>query len=171
MRLLEVLNLLLFCMKDSLPIFAIQYDTWIALNGISSLRFESIIYFYCWGFKESKHNFPSNTWSSNISKTSKNVKIVNLESTEVNLSWREDDYEGVSAFIGCTIENYCSTMHLDGAAQWISSETHTGNNLKQDSSYIFIVRAESSHGISEPSTISHLVKTLASKHLNNNINV
>ena len=45
------------------------------------------------------------------------------------------------------------------------------NNLKPDTSYVFIVRAENSHGISVPSEISEHVKTLKSRHSDDYVNI
>ena len=42
----------------------------------------------------------------------------------------------------------------------ISSETYTVNNLKPDTSYVFLVRAENNHGMSPPSQMSERVRTL-----------
>ena len=41
-----------------------------------------------------------------------------------------------------------------------SSETYTVNNLKPDTSYVFLVRAENNHGMSPPSQMSERVRTL-----------
>ena len=89
------------------------------------------------------------------------------------MSWRKDAYEGSSALIGYTIEYYCSDLQTGWvvAAHRITSETYTVNNLKPDTSYIFIVRAENSHGISEPSIISEHVKTLKSQHFADYVNI
>ena len=89
------------------------------------------------------------------------------------MSWRKDAYEGSSALIGYTIEYYCSDLQTGWvvAAHRITSETYTVSNLKPDTSYIFIVRAENSHGIFVPSTISEHVKTLKSRHLADYMNV
>ena len=40
------------------------------------------------------------------------------------------------------------------------SETYTVNNLKPDTSYVFLVRAENNHGMSPPSQMSERVRTL-----------
>ena len=42
----------------------------------------------------------------------------------------------------------------------IFSETYTVNNLKPDTSYVFLVRAENNHGMSPPSQMSERVRTL-----------
>ena len=44
-------------------------------------------------------------------------------------------------------------------------------NLKPDTSYIFVVRAENSHGMSVPSAVSQHVKTLRSQDLDDYVNV
>ena len=40
------------------------------------------------------------------------------------------------------------------------SETYTINNLKPDTSYVFLIRAENSDGMSPPSQMSERVRTL-----------
>ena len=118
-----------------------------------------------------------------------NVRIVDRESTTVTISWRKNAYEGTSPLIGYTIEYYCADLQVSDnhamknikrsilqtgwvvAAHRITSETYTVNNLKPDTSYVFIVRAENSHGISVPSEISEHVKTLKSRHSDDYVNI
>lgn len=49
------------------------------------------------------------------------------------------------------------------AAHRISGETYVVGNLKPDTNYIFLTRAENSHGLSLPSPISDMVHTLGSR--------
>ena len=102
-----------------------------------------------------------------------NIKVVDRESTSVTLSWRKDQDEGASSLIGYTIEYYCSDLQTGWvvAAIRVNSQTYTVTNLKPDTSYIFVVRAENSHGMSVPSEVSEHVKTLKSQHLEDYINV
>ena len=46
------------------------------------------------------------------------------------------------------------------AAHRVTSETYTIHNLKPDTSYVFLVRAENSDGLSHPSPVSERVRTL-----------
>jgi len=182
-------------MKNVEPISALQYDPRITINGTGSLKIENLKaedtgLYTCTASSESGET----SWSASISvedpknpniifhrtpdpatfpRPPTNVKIVDRESTTVTLSWRKDAYEGASALIGYTIEYYCSDLQTGWvvAAHRITSETYTINNLKPDTSYIFIVRAENSHGISVPSMISEHVKTLKSQHLADYVNV
>ena len=75
--------------------------------------------------------------------------------------------------IGYTIEYYCSDLQTGWvvAAIRVNSETYTVTNLKPDTSYIFVVRAENSHGMSVPSVVSQHVKTLKSQHLDDYVNI
>ena len=101
------------------------------------------------------------------------IKVVDRESTSVTLSWRKDQDEGASSLIGYTIEYYCSDLQTGWvvAAIRVNSQTYTVTNLKPDTSYIFVVRAENSHGMSVPSEVSEHVKTLKSQHLEDYVNV
>jgi len=64
--------------------------------------------------------------------------------------------------IGYTVEYFSSDLETGWVvtAHRITSETYTINNLKPDTSYIFLVRAENSHGMSSPSPLSERVRTL-----------
>ena len=117
--------------------------------------------------------------------------MVDRESTRVTLSWRRDARgSGASSLIGYTIEYYCSDLQVCPvcvytlytllycpqtgwvvAAIRVNSETYTVTNLKPDTSYIFVVRAENSHGLSAPSAVSQHVKTLKSQALEDSVAV
>lgn len=101
------------------------------------------------------------------------IKVVDRESTSVTLSWRKSPHDGASTLIGYTIEYYCSDLQTGWvvAAIRVNSETYTVTNLKPDTSYIFVVRAENSHGMSVPSVVSQHVKTLKSQHLDDYVNI
>ena len=89
-------------------------------------------------------------------------KIVDRRSTSVTLSWRQNVAIGQSQLIGYTVEYFSSDLETGWvtAAHRITSETYTVNNLKPDTSYVFLVRAENSHGMSPPSQVSERVRTL-----------
>eukprot|EP00092_Neocalanus_flemingeri_P031723 GFUD01034457.1.p1 GENE.GFUD01034457.1~~GFUD01034457.1.p1 ORF type:complete len:1341 (+),score=224.87 GFUD01034457.1:285-4307(+) len=182
-------------MKNVEHLSALQYDPRITLNATGSLKIENLQaddsgLYTCTASSESGET----SWSASISVEDPQnpniifhrtpdpatfphpptiVNIVDHESTTVTLSWRKDAYEGASALIGYTIEYYCSDLQTGWvvAAHRITSETYTVNNLKPDTSYIFIVRSENSYGISEPSQISEHVKTLKSQHLDDYVNI
>ncbi len=69
---------------------------------------------------------------------------------------------GQSPLIGYTVESFSSDLETGWvvAAHRITSETYTINNLKPDTSYMFLIRAENSHGMSSPSPVSERVRTL-----------
>ena len=46
----------------------------------------------------------------------------------------------------------------------MTSETFTVSNLRPDSSYVFLVRSENSHGMSPPTQMSERVRTLRALH-------
>ena len=89
-------------------------------------------------------------------------KIVDRRATSITISWRRNAQTGQSPLIGYTIESFSSDLETGWvvAAHRITSETYTINNLKPDTSYIFLVRAENSHGMSPPSPLSERVRTL-----------
>jgi roundabout axon guidance receptor 2 len=89
-------------------------------------------------------------------------KIVDRRATSITISWRRNTLTGQSPLIGYTIESFSSDLETGWvvAAHRITSETYTVNNLKPDTSYMFLVRAENSHGMSSPSPVSERVRTL-----------
>ena len=89
-------------------------------------------------------------------------KIVDRRSTSVTLSWRQNSVVGHSTLIGYTVEYFSNDLETGWvtAAHRITSETYTINNLKPDTSYVFLVRSENSHGMSPPSPVSDRVRTL-----------
>ena len=68
----------------------------------------------------------------------------------------------VISMLGYTVEYFSSDLETGWvtAAHRITSETYTINNLKPDTSYVFLVRAENGHGMSPPSQVSERVRTL-----------
>ena len=89
-------------------------------------------------------------------------KIVDRRATSITISWRRNTLTGQSPLIGYTVESFSSDLETGWvvAAHRITSETYTINNLKPDTSYIFLIRAENSHGMSSPSPLSERVRTL-----------
>ncbi|XP_054706110.1 roundabout homolog 1-like [Uloborus diversus] len=91
---------------------------------------------------------PSKPLASNITKSS------------VTLTWRKNSKIGSSPLIGYTVEYYSTESGWVVAAHQVLKETCTINNLRPDTKYVFLVRAENSHGLSLPSQISNVVQTL-----------
>ncbi|KAG5675348.1 hypothetical protein PVAND_005258 [Polypedilum vanderplanki] len=91
-------------------------------------------------------------------------KLVNVTATSVTLSWNkvQSKQSGTTAFIGYFVEYFSSDLQTGWitAAQRVPSNVVTITDLKPGTSYIFLVRAENSYGLSEPSPVSSVVKTL-----------
>ncbi|CAB4060483.1 ROBO2 [Lepeophtheirus salmonis] len=100
-------------------------------------------------------------------------KIVDRRSTSITISWRRSPNTGESPLMGYTLEYFSSDLETGWvvAANRITSETYTINNLKPDTSYMFLVRAENSHGMSPPTRVSERVRTLQSLSENDGINI
>lgn len=100
-------------------------------------------------------------------------KIVDRRATSVTISWRRNSITGRSPLIGYTLEYFSFDLETGWvvAAHRVTSETYTIHNLKPDTSYVFLVRAENSDGLSHPSVVSERVRTLrlmSSEFIENN---
>ncbi|XP_065216561.1 roundabout homolog 2 isoform X2 [Planococcus citri] len=103
-------------------------------------------------------------------------RILNVTNSSVSLSWTSPiPQNGVSPLIGYTVEYFSADLQTGWvvAANRITNDTITITDLKPDTTYVFVVRAENSHGISIPSGASSVVRTLgantaAPQHLLNN---
>eukprot|EP00095_Tigriopus_kingsejongensis_P009444 maker-scaffold108_size357748-snap-gene-2.20 protein:Tk09444 transcript:maker-scaffold108_size357748-snap-gene-2.20-mRNA-1 annotation:"conserved hypothetical protein" len=169
--------------KNQQPLYAVESSRiMIEASGtlvIDNLRMEDTALYTCTAGSESGET----SWSASLSvEDPKNPniifhktpdpstfpqpptkpKIVNRRSTSVTISWRRNHQTGQSPLIGYTVEYFSFEMETGWvvAALRITSETYTVNNLKPDSSYVFLVRAENSHGMSPPSQMSERVRTL-----------
>ena len=90
-------------------------------------------------------------------------KIVDRRSTSITISWRSSDAStGASPLIGYTVEYFSFDLETGWvvAAHRVTSETYTVGNLRPDTSYLFLVRAENSHGMSPPTQVTDRVRTL-----------
>ncbi|XP_050436214.1 roundabout homolog 2-like isoform X2 [Adelges cooleyi] len=88
--------------------------------------------------------------------------ILNVTLNSVTVTWKPPaPHLGASPIIGYTLEYYSSDLQTGWvvAAHRISTNTMEVENLKPDTSYVFMVRAENSHGLSVPSALSAVVKT------------
>ncbi|XP_050537160.1 roundabout homolog 2 isoform X2 [Daktulosphaira vitifoliae] len=88
--------------------------------------------------------------------------IVNVTRNSVTVTWKPPTpHLGASPIIGYTLEYYSSDLQTGWvvAAHRISTNIMVVDNLKPDTTYVFMVRAENSHGLSVPSALSAVVKT------------
>ncbi|XP_049524974.1 roundabout homolog 1-like [Dermacentor silvarum] len=87
---------------------------------------------------------------------------VNTTDTSITLTWKRSEKVGASSLKGYTVEYYSSDLESGWvlAAHRILAETYTIPALRPDSRYIFIVRAENSHGLGVPSPASEAIRTL-----------
>ncbi|XP_031630104.1 roundabout homolog 2 isoform X2 [Contarinia nasturtii] len=94
-------------------------------------------------------------------------RVVNVTENSVTLTWsKSQDRAGASPLIGYTVEYFSSDLQTGWvvAAHRFPGHTITIGELKPATSYIFLVRAENSHGLSIPSTVSSVVKTLGAEN-------
>lgn len=91
--------------------------------------------------------------------------VNNVTESSVSLTWRRNARVGSSQLIGYTVEYFCSDLQTGWvvAAHRMPGETYTVANLRADTSYTFLVRAENAHGLSLPSPVSDIVRTLGSR--------
>ncbi|KAL1417407.1 hypothetical protein MTO96_026863 [Rhipicephalus appendiculatus] len=87
---------------------------------------------------------------------------VNTTETSITLAWRRSEKVGASSLKGYTIEYYSSDLQSGWvlAAHRVLTEKYTIQALRPDSRYVFIVRAENSHGQGVPSPVSEPIRTL-----------
>lgn len=87
---------------------------------------------------------------------------VNITETSVTLIWRRSEKIGASSLKGYTIEYYSSDLQSGWVlgAHRVLSEMYTVQALRPDCHYIFLIRAENSHGMGPPSPVSKVIRTL-----------
>ncbi|KAK0079139.1 hypothetical protein PV325_001681 [Microctonus aethiopoides] len=87
-------------------------------------------------------------------------RIVNITSTSVTLTW-SPGHEGKSKIIGYNIEYFSSNLNTGWvvAATGVTDDTYIVTDLKPDTKYVFLVRAENSHGLSLPGPLSDIAHT------------
>ncbi|CAN8014114.1 unnamed protein product, partial [Ixodes persulcatus] len=88
--------------------------------------------------------------------------VVNISETSITLTWRRSEKVGESSLKGYSIGYYSCDLQSGwvSGAHRLLSETYTIQGLRPDSRYIFIVRAENSHGLGPPSPASDTIRTL-----------
>ncbi|XP_012288743.1 protein sax-3 [Orussus abietinus] len=87
-------------------------------------------------------------------------RIVNTTSNTVTLTW-SPGHEGQSKIIGYNIEYFSSNLNTGWvvAATGVTEDTYTVIDLRPDTNYVFLVRAENGHGLSLPGPLSDVAHT------------
>lgn len=86
-------------------------------------------------------------------------QIIEKTDNSVTITWSRSTKIGQSSLLGYTVEMY-GRNDTDGwvmVAQRLQDTTYTQSDLTVGVSYYFVVRAENTHGMSAPSTISEPV--------------
>ncbi|XP_059470843.1 roundabout homolog 2-like isoform X3 [Neocloeon triangulifer] len=88
--------------------------------------------------------------------------VSNISDTSVLLNWKSGS-PGASPLVGFTVEVFSSELQSGWsvAAHRVTGSSIKITQLKPNTSYIFVIRAENSHGLSPPSPLSDRVHTLA----------
>ncbi|XP_050293161.1 roundabout homolog 2 [Anthonomus grandis grandis] len=87
--------------------------------------------------------------------------ILNSTESSISLSWEGDETD--STLVGYTVEYWSPDLQTGWviAAHRVQTPFMVVKELKPDSSYVFIVRAENAHGLSPASKVSPTARTLA----------
>lgn len=89
-------------------------------------------------------------------------RIVNTTSHSVTITWSPGQ-EGASKILGYHVEYFSSNLNTGWvvATSGIAEDTYTVTELKPDTNYVFLVRAENSHGLSLPGPLSDVAHTMS----------
>ncbi|XP_073845114.1 roundabout guidance receptor 1 [Musca autumnalis] len=94
-------------------------------------------------------------------------KALNVTQNSISLRWSrsQEKPQATSPIIGYTVEYFSSDLQTGWvvAAHRVPDQQITISGLKPATSYVFLVRAENSHGLSVPSGLSNVIKTLGSE--------
>ncbi|KAL6257571.1 hypothetical protein P5V15_011146 [Pogonomyrmex californicus] len=87
-------------------------------------------------------------------------RIVNATSNSVTLTW-SPGHEGQSKIVGYNVEYYSSNLNTGWvvAATSVLDDIYTVTDLRPETNYVFLVRAENSQGLSLPGPLSDVVQT------------
>ncbi|GIY92239.1 roundabout homolog 2 [Caerostris extrusa] len=87
---------------------------------------------------------------------------INVSETSITLQWKRNSRMGSLPIIGYTVEYYSSDLQSGWvvAAHQVEKEMYVASNLRPDTRYMFLIRAENSHGLSMPSPVSDVIRTL-----------
>lgn len=86
-------------------------------------------------------------------------QVIEKTDNSVTITWTRSTKIGQSSLLGYTVEIY-GRNDTDGwvtVAQRLQDTTYTYDGLTAGISYYFVIRAENTHGMSSPSTISEPV--------------
>ncbi|XP_060534576.1 roundabout homolog 2-like [Cylas formicarius] len=88
-------------------------------------------------------------------------RILNATESSISLSWDADESD--TTLVGYTVEYWSPDLQTGWviAAHRVQTPYMIVRELKPDSSYVFIVRAENAHGLSPASPVSKTARTLA----------
>lgn len=100
---------------------------------------------------------------STFPRAPKAPRILNATESSISLSWENEDDEEDAGLVGYTVEYWSPDLQSGWviAAHRVQTPYMVVHELKPDSSYVFIVRAENAHGLSAASPISATARTLA----------
>nr|XP_023016691.1 roundabout homolog 2-like [Leptinotarsa decemlineata] len=89
-------------------------------------------------------------------------QILNATESSISLSWESEDSKD-TGLVGYTVEYWSPDLQTGWviAAHRVQNPYMVVHELKPDSSYVFIVRAENAHGLSSASPVSANARTLA----------
>ncbi|RZC39870.1 roundabout -like 2 [Asbolus verrucosus] len=98
---------------------------------------------------------------STFPKAPSTPRVLNATESSISLSWESDDEE--AGLVGYTVEYWSPDLQTGWvvAAHRVPNPYMVVRELKPDSSYVFIVRAENAHGLSPASAVSAIARTLA----------
>lgn len=88
--------------------------------------------------------------------------ILNTTESTITVTWNDPMYDD-TGIIGYTVEHWSADLQAGWviAVHRIPAKTVTIGELKPETEYVFLVRAENIHGLSPPSELSKTVRTLA----------
>lgn len=100
---------------------------------------------------------------STFPKAPRTPIILNATESSIALSWDSEEEPEQTGIVGYTVEYWSPDLQTGWvvAAHRVPSKYMVVRELKPDSSYVFIVRAENAHGLSPASAVSAMARTLA----------
>ncbi|XP_073968766.1 roundabout homolog 2-like isoform X2 [Rhodnius prolixus] len=166
--------------KDNLPLLELPQQHRYTIMPTGTLRIEDLELadtgmYTCTGVSESSES----SWSGYLTvekspgaemhrsadpsvfpRAPSTPRVLNSSQSSLTVAW--DPPSGTSTLIGYTLEYFSPDLQTGWvvAAHRVISHTYTLNDLRPDTGYMFIVRAENNQGLSIPSGISELARTL-----------